>query len=188
MSRIPRLTRAGLDDRQRELYDAIASGPRAKNPFGIADPGGALDGPFNAMLLHPPVGDAEQRLGAAIRYQGSLPDRAREIAVLTVAATVHSGFEQYAHEHLGRQVGLTDAEIETLRAGRLPELADPEEAAVAEFTRCILDTGTLDDEQFARADASLGTGTLYELTTVIGYYQMIALQLRVFGVEAPEPA
>jgi alkylhydroperoxidase family enzyme len=185
VSRIPRPTRAELDDEQRELYDAIAGGPRAKNPFGIADAGGALDGPFNAMLLHPPVGDAEQRLGAAIRYRGSLSDRAREIAVLTVAASVHSGFEQYAHEHLGRELGLTDGEIEALRAGRLPELADPEEAAVAEFTRSILDTGTLDDDQFARAGATLGTGKLYELSTVIGYYRMIALQLRIFGVDAP---
>ncbi|HEY4458782.1 MAG TPA: carboxymuconolactone decarboxylase family protein, partial [Pseudonocardiaceae bacterium] len=110
----------------------------------------------------------------------------REIAVLTVAATVHSGFEQYAHERLGRDAGLTDAEIDGLRAGQIPELTDPEEAAVAEITRSVLDTGTLDDDQFARASATLGTAKLYELSTVIGYYQLIAQQLRIFGVEAPQ--
>jgi len=34
------------------------------------------------MLLQPAVGQALQALGAALRYQGSLPDRARELATL----------------------------------------------------------------------------------------------------------
>lgn len=66
MTRIPRLAPDQLDDAQRELYQAIAGGARAATTaFRLTDDDGVLEGPFNAMLLHPPLGDALQRLGAA---------------------------------------------------------------------------------------------------------------------------
>ncbi|HEX3648942.1 MAG TPA: carboxymuconolactone decarboxylase family protein, partial [Pseudonocardiaceae bacterium] len=88
MNRIPRLPPAELDDEQQRLYASITDGPRARNAFGMVDGNGALGGPFNAMLLHPPIGDPLQRLGAAIRYGSTLSDRAREMAILMVAAAV----------------------------------------------------------------------------------------------------
>jgi 4-carboxymuconolactone decarboxylase len=137
------------------------------------------------MLPHPPVGDALQRLGAAIRYRGTLSDRSREIATLMVATDADSGFEQYAHERLGRLAGLTPDEIAALKDGVDPDFADPEEAAVAGTTRHLLDHGALTEDEYATAGAALGPGTLFELTTLIGYYRLLALQLRVFGVDRP---
>ena len=76
MSRLPYLTPAELTDRQQEGYAAITSGPRG-NPQrpggGLARGDGALVGPFNAMLHAPEVGDLVQQLGAALRYQNSVP-------------------------------------------------------------------------------------------------------------------
>ncbi|HEY0949418.1 MAG TPA: hypothetical protein VGD85_04425, partial [Nocardioides sp.] len=54
-----------------------------------------------AGLLSPAVGDALQRLGAAVRYRTALPDRAREMAILLVAARWDSAFEREAHEAVG---------------------------------------------------------------------------------------
>ncbi len=185
VTRIPRLTPAELNDEQRLLHESITAGPRAQNPFGVADTDGVLGGPFNAMLLHPPAGDALQRLGAAIRYHGTLSDRAREMAILIVAASVHSGFEQHAHEHVGLRLGLTENEVAAIRDGGLPSLEDPVEAAIVSTTRRLVDHGTLTDDEYAEASAALGAGKLFELTTLVGYYQLIAMQLHVFGVERP---
>ncbi|MEV6902182.1 carboxymuconolactone decarboxylase family protein [Amycolatopsis sp. NPDC051372] len=186
MSRIPRISPAALTDEQRGLYESITAGPRARNPFGIVHPDGTLAGPFNAMLLTPPVGDALQRLGAALRHGGELSDRARELAILMVAASRESGYEQFAHEHVGRQLGLTDDEITALREGREPELADPEEQAIVATTRRLVDNGKLTDEDYADAVSKLGAAKLFELSTVVGYYQLIAMQLHVFGVDRPQ--
>ncbi len=185
MSRLPRPSRALLDERQGELFDAIAGGPRASSAFSPVGDDGGLVGPFNAMLLHPPIGDPLQRLGAAIRYRGTLSDRAREIAVLLVAAHAGSAFEQYAHERIAVHIGLSDAEIAVLHEGRAPVLADPGETAVATATLRILDRRALDDDEYAEAVDVLGAATLFELTTLIGYYQLLATQLRVFGVDRP---
>ena len=79
MSRIARFSPRELDEEQRRLYRAITGGDRAQGPqfFRLTDDEGRLEGPFNAMLLNPSIGDALQRLGAAIRYGGRLAARCR---------------------------------------------------------------------------------------------------------------
>ena len=123
-ARIPKLEPAALDEDQRALYDAIAGGRRAQGPqlFRLADSEGRLEGPFNAFLLQPRLGSALQALGSAVRYDTGLDDRCREIAILVVAAHWESEFEWYAHEAVGRSVGLGDAELAAVRDGRYTEL------------------------------------------------------------------
>ncbi|HEX5497043.1 MAG TPA: carboxymuconolactone decarboxylase family protein [Mycobacteriales bacterium] len=179
MSRLEKLRPEELDTAQRELYDALTGGPRGAS---LADEQGRLVGPFNAMLLAPRLGNALQRLGGLIRYRGALSDRARELAILTVAARQRCGFEQRAHERIGAGVGLTDTELAALRTGAPLELADPEEAAVLAATRALVAGGDLDDAGYAAATAALGEQKLFELTTLVGYYALLATQMRVFGV------
>jgi 4-carboxymuconolactone decarboxylase len=124
VARIPKLEPAALDEDQRALYDAIAGGRRAQGPqlFRLTDSEGRLEGPFNAFLLQPRLGSALQALGSAVRYDTGLDDRCREIAILVVAAHWESEFEWYAHEAVGRSVGLGDAELAAVRDGRYTEL------------------------------------------------------------------
>lgn len=184
MSRIPRPTPDQLDDSQRALYESITGGPRASGPqlFPLTDGDGRLEGPFNAMLLNPTIGTALQSVGEAIRYRGQLSDRAREIAILAVAAHWDSGFEQRAHEAVGRHVGLADTEITALRQGQDVPLEDAGEAAVLTVTRRLLERQKLDDDEYDHAVNTLGAATVFELTTLVGYYTTLAWQMRVFGV------
>ena len=185
MTRIHRFTPDELDEPQRRLHEAIAGGPRATGPqlFSLTDEQGRLAGPFNAMLLAPTLGDALQRLGGAIRYRGALSDRCRELAILVVAAHRRCGFEQRAHERIGAHAGLTDAELAAVRSGAPLELADPQEAAVLAATRELVERADLDEAAYARAVAALGEAKLFELTTLVGYYSLLALQMRVFDVD-----
>jgi 4-carboxymuconolactone decarboxylase len=186
MARLAKLSPEGLDDDQKRLYEAITAGPRSSGrAFPLVDRAGALEGPFNAMLLRPALGSALQSLGAAIRYQGALPGRTRELAILVVAAAWHSEFEQYAHEAVGLLQGLRAADLAAIRAGQEPDLADAGERAAVRAAWALARSGDLDDEQYADAVAQLGEAALFELTTLVGYYATLALQLRVFRVTAP---
>lgn len=184
--RLPKLLPSGLSQEQREVYDAIAGGPRSQGPqlFRLVDPDGGLEGPFNAFLLQPGLGDALQNLGAAVRYRTSLTDRAREIAILVVATVWDSAFERYAHEAVGRAAGLSEAEIEAIRGGD-DEAFQGEERVVAGCVRTLAERGDLDDGQYRAAAELLGVPQLFELTTLVGYYATLALQLRVFRVGVP---
>jgi 4-carboxymuconolactone decarboxylase len=171
-----------LSGARRELYDAIAGGPRARGPqhFALTRDDGSLRGPFNAFLLAPGLGGALQDVGAAIRYRGALSDRGREIAILLVAAHWDSDFEREAHEAVGAAAGLTGVELAALRAGDIGVFSG-DERLVAAVTAELLD-GDLADELWDAASVALGAEVVFELTTLVGYYATLALQLRVFRV------
>ncbi|RLV49978.1 carboxymuconolactone decarboxylase family protein [Nocardioides mangrovicus] len=187
-TRLAKLDPAALQPDAAELYASIARGPRAQGPqlFALLDEDGGLEGPFNAMLLSPRVGAALQAVGAAVRYGTALSDRAREIAILVVAARWDSDFERYAHEAVGRAAGLSDEAISAIRAGEPLVVEDPDEALVARLTTRLAHDGDLDDAEYAEAVTALGEAQLFELLTLVGYYATLALQLRVFRVAAPD--
>ncbi|WP_433146291.1 carboxymuconolactone decarboxylase family protein [Actinomadura nitritigenes] len=109
---------ADLDGDRLALYRSITEGPRAQGPrlLDLVSDDGVLLGLFNEFLLRPALGDALQRVGAAVRYAGSLGGRACEMAVLVVAAHWDSAFERTAHEAVGRAAGLTGAELAAIAA------------------------------------------------------------------------
>jgi 4-carboxymuconolactone decarboxylase len=189
MTRLRNPTRDELTPDQRELYDVIAGGPRAAGPqlFELVDGDGRLNGPFGIMLHSPAVGGALQAVGAAVRYRSVLGDRMRELAVLAVAAHWDSDFELYAHVPLARHAGLTEGEVAGVVAGVEVALEDPAERVVLEVVRALLRHADLTDEQYAAGRDAIGEQGLVELTTLVGYYATLALQLRVFRVQAPAP-
>ena len=189
MSRVARLRPAELDAAQATLYDAIARGPRAQGPqhFALTGDEGELLGPFNALLLSPELGTTLQELGAAIRYRTALSPRMRELAILVVANHWGSAFERGAHESVGRAAGLTDADLAALRDGGALDLDDPAEGATVDLCRALV-TGDLSDEQWSHARDALAESTIFELTTLVGYYATLALQLRVFRAEPDHTA
>jgi 4-carboxymuconolactone decarboxylase len=177
-----------LDEDARELYDAITSGPRAAGPrnSSLTGASGQLAGPFNAMLLTPRLGNALQALGAAVRYQTSLGARARELAILSVARDAKSDFEWNAHATIGYAAGLTIEEVTALFEGReIPTLSDNEQWVVR-VVRTLLDRRDLTDAEFAEANDALGRETLMELIVLVGYYNTLALSMRVWRVPLAE--
>ena len=185
-SRVAKLTPDTLSAEQREVYDAIAGGRRAQGPqlFRLVDDEGGLEGPFNAFLLQPRLGEVLQAVGSAVRYETSLSDRAREIAILVVSVHWDSEFEWYAHEAVGRHVGLTDDELAAL-GNQVFEAFSGDEQIIARTAHLLAAEGDLDDEAYAEAIAVLGEPGLFELLTLVGYYAALALQLRVLRVAAP---
>ncbi|MEV0732632.1 carboxymuconolactone decarboxylase family protein [Polymorphospora sp. NPDC050346] len=185
MSRIPMLAPEDLDDDQRRAFASITRGPRGgAGRAALVDDRGALLGPFNAMVTAPTVGEPLQALGAAIRYRTGLSARARELAILTVAAHHRSDFEWEVHVRDGRAAGLTDTELAAAIHGDPAALTDPTERVVLRTTRAMLRTGDLTDDEYTTAVAAIGEARLVELTTLVGYYALLALQLRVFRVPA----
>jgi 4-carboxymuconolactone decarboxylase len=186
-ARIGKLAPSSLDEEQRSLYDAIAGGRRAQGSqlFKLTDEKGRLEGPFNAFLLQPRLGSALQALGSSVRYDTGLDDRGREIAILVVAAHWRSDFERYAHEAVGRSVGLNDADLAAVRDGRHESLTG-REAVVARTVGALVARGDLDDAEYREAVDHVGAAGLFELLTLVGYYATLALQLRVFRVPAPD--
>ncbi len=187
--RLAVLSSEEMTPEQVGLYREILGGPRGQGPRAVLLSSGAGDlaGPFNAMLYAPEVGHALQELGAAIRFRTGLSPRIREMAILVVAQEWDSGYERSSHEPIGREAGLTEPEIEALRAGADPGFTDEQERIAYDVVRSLVGIeapADLDDAQYAAAVAALGERALVELSALVGYYATLALQLRIFRVPA----
>jgi 4-carboxymuconolactone decarboxylase len=185
--RTPRLRPESLDPAQRALYDRIAGGERALQAAVVAvvDGDGVLEGPFNALLLHPPVGTALQEVGRVLRYQGVLTDRCREIVVLTVAARQRSAYEWDAHARLGSVAGLDDDELTALARGSDDTFDEPGERVALQLATALAEGRHVDDELYTAAEQRLGAPGILEVSVLVGYYRLLAQQLDLFAVPAP---
>jgi 4-carboxymuconolactone decarboxylase len=181
-----------LDAEQRALYDLLTADGRVA-PRDDDDPGGVrmvdgegrMEGPFNAWLTHPGIGWAVQETSRRLRFDGVLTLRIREIVILIVAAFERSDYEWGAHAPIARTLGITDAEIDAISTGTPVEFADPAEGAAASLARALVATGDADDATYERAQRDLGDPGVVEVSTTVGFYQLIAQQLRLFRVPAP---
>lgn len=185
IGRLPHPGPDELDPDQRAVYDEIVGGPRGTGPFRLTDDEGRLQGPFNAMLVNPGIGLTVQRLGADIRYRSTLQPREREIAILALAHLRDSDFEWYAHERVGRVVGLTPAELDGLDAGVTPSSFSEREQTVLAASRALVSQRDLDDPTYEAAIGLLGRQTLADLIVLVGYYDLLALSLRTWRVPLP---
>ena len=174
-----------LDPQQRRLYDVITNGPRARSAAVIAPTeDDRLQGPFNAMLFSPVLGDAVQGVGAVIRYGTRFTDRVREIATLEVARLCRSEYEWYAHSRLAAAAGISEDELDAIRTGAELDLP-PVEVLTRRVVVALIAQGDLDDELFGLAEGEFGEAGLTELITLVGYYRLLAISLRVWRTPLP---
>lgn len=186
--RLDPLTPDRLDPAQRRLYDSIVGGKRSRHAslFRLRAPDGSLYGPFNPMLTCPSLGQHLDRLGAALRFETSLPDPVREAVILLIAQWWRSEYEWYAHRAVARTVGLTEEVIDALRAGRIPTDAPADVLAALRVCVELRDHGTVGDGTYRAALDRFGPSGMVELTVLFGYYVMLAAMMNTFDVALPE--
>lgn len=184
-SRLDLIAPDSFDEGQRALYESITGGPRASQGgiASIVDESGRLVGPFAVMLLAPEVGDAVQQVGAKIRFNTALTGRERELGVLTVAGELRCDFERRAHERAALRLGLTQAQVNAVVSGQVPDGLTGDEALVCRLALVMTAERNLGDEDFEAGVAALGKERLAELTWLVGYYSALALSLAVFRPE-----
>lgn len=187
--RLARLRPGDMSEEQADIYACFTGGRRAdpRSAFSLLHSDGGLVGPPDAWLRSPPLGRVLERIGWVLRFELALSDRSREIAILLHAFHRNSPFELYAHRRAGLASGLTDAEIEGLASRTAPEFRSAEERLVFVTTQAVLDRRDLDDAEYSAAVAELGERRLFELLTLLGYYDLVATQLAVFRVQPPSP-
>ena len=173
--RYPPLTADEMTPAQREVAEAIASGPR-----------GGLRGPFQAWLRSPEIAQRLQKVGEYLRFSSSVPRRLNELAILITARAWDAQFEWYAHHRLAIEAGLDPAVATDIAEGRRPVSMSTDEAVVYDFCTELRATRRVSDATLARAQALLGEGGVIDLIAVSGYYDIVSMTLNVAEVALPE--
>ena len=175
MARVPALDPATLNDEQRRIHGEIA-----------AKRHGTVAGPFAIWLRNAKLADRANAFGNALRADGKVDKRLFELMVLIVARRFSAQYEWFAHERQARAEGVSDAVIEALRAGMVPEFAQDDERLVHEVTTALLHGGLLDQALYDRALAFFGLDLLIELVASVGFYSMVAMTLNAFDAPVPD--
>ena len=175
-TRFPTLKPEEMTPAQRQVAEAIASGPRK-----------SLGGPFNAWLRSPEVADRLQKVGEQLRFHSSVPRRLNEFAILITARAWDAEYEWYAHYPLALQAGLKPEVAAELAAGKRPGAMATDEAVVFDFLTELRRTRRVGDATFRRAQALLGDQGVIDLIALAGYYDAVSMTLNVAQVKPPEP-
>lgn len=176
MDRLRALDIDQLTDQQRAVLDAINAGPR-----GGADPNIGLRGPFGVWVRSPPIGMPAQQLGAAARFDTSLSDQVREVAICVVGAYYRAKFEFAMHGPMAVAAGVDAAAVETIRRRGTPSLP-ADQAAGHDLAVQLVREHRIDDATYRTAVDLLGENGVIELVTIVGYYCLVSLVLNAFEV------
>lgn len=175
-----------LTAEQREVYDAIRSGPRAKLANSSAAKPGPLGGPFNVWIRSPGIGNCVQKLGEEIRFRSSLPSKLNEMAIMLTARFWTSQYEWHAHCKLALDAGLDPAIAQDIAAGRRPAKMEADEAIVYDFSQELHEKQGASDATYQRALERFGERGVFDLIAVNGFYSLVSMCLNVDRTPLPD--
>jgi 4-carboxymuconolactone decarboxylase len=170
------------EEQRALLYNVVNSARAVTNTTG--------NGPFNALLRSPKVGDLSQQLGNAIRFSSGLSGRLREIATLMAGRAWTSTYEWYAHARYALDEGIDAAAIQAIAEHRTPNLAamPAADAMVWRVSDELLTTRRISDATFAEALAVLDERRLLSSVVIAAYYEYVSMLLNVDRYPLPADA
>ena len=105
---------------------------------------------------------------------GKLTPRDRELAVLRTAWVCRSSYEWGHHVRIGRESGLTGAEIIAVKHGASGAAWSAHDAAVLNAADELLADHRVSDDTYSTLSATLTDEQLIELLFLVGNYTMLA--------------
>jgi len=137
------------------------------------------------MLSHasPAVFEGFNALSGGIMLRSPLDPVLRETAILRVAYLSKAAYEIYHHEAVGREVGLTQAQLDAIARGGADPALSPEQQALLAFTDDVVLRVKASDENLAAVRRFLDDSAVVDVLLTIGCYMMVARLLETTGVE-----
>lgn len=176
MARIPPVTRDLVKEDLREVFDEVAD-----------EPGGVGTGPMSVLKNSPELARRARLLFNYVRNESSVPKKLRELAMITTARAMDCPYIWNAHAGFGREDGLSDALVDALRDKKpLPEMPS-DEKAVYDFSMEMFKSKRVSPETFKAVHDLLGTQGLVELTSLLGFYTMLAFNANAVELDPPHP-
>ncbi len=137
---------------------------------------------FRALAGAPLVALQTAQFGGVLLFQTALDPKVREIAILRAAHLVGNDYEIGHHERIGRDLGMTEAQIAGTRTGGdRSGYTDAEEIA-ALWAEQVFCGQRASRDLVTRALARFGPQQTIELSMTVGYYLMVAYFLGSFEI------
>ena len=175
MARTPTVTRAQIPDQLRGAFDSETAGS-----------GGTITGGPGSVMIHSP--EMRRRANSLVNYlrdDSSLPKKIQELVMILTARAMDCQYIWHAHAARARQQGISDTFVDALRDNQpLPSLAG-EEQTVVNYVQELFKTHKTSPATFQATLEQFGALGLTELTTLMGYYSLLAFNANSFEIDIP---
>ena len=175
MARTPTVTRDRIPEKYREAFDHEVA--ISKNAME--------NGPGSVMINSPEMRKRANHLVFYFREESELPQNIQEMVMIMTARAKDCQYIWFAHAARARKEGISDAFVDALRDKKpLPKLQGAEQIVV-DYATELFGTNRVSDATFKTAIDHFCALLLTELTTMMGYYSMLALNVNAFEVDVP---
>ncbi|MEJ0070760.1 MAG: carboxymuconolactone decarboxylase family protein [Pseudomonadota bacterium] len=145
---------------------------------------GAVLGPFSMLLHSPELGKRVLNLGWFFRDESIVEPRLRSFAILAAARELDALYVWAAQAAAARVNGLSEAEIDLLRAGGAVSAFPAEERVIVLYTRQLIRKNRIDQPLFDALLKARGAKWLVELTAAATFFVFLSGIVNAFEVPA----
>jgi 4-carboxymuconolactone decarboxylase len=174
MSRMPPLDGDKLSSEQKRVYDEVAGKRKT------------VRGPFPMWLRNPKLAEHANQFGIALRDHSTIGRRIFELAVITVCRAWSVQYAWASHAPQAELQGIAPEIVAAIRENRTPDFKKADERLAYEVATEIMTTTELSQASYDKAIAQFGEQGTVELISTIGYYAMVGIFLKSFGVQPPD--
>lgn len=173
--RMPPLSDADMTPEQRAAIEEFRE-KRGQEPGG----------PFIPLSRSPAVLQAATHLGAYLRFESALPLDLSELAIIITARRWSQNYEWFAHRAIAEKAGIPAAVADAIGEGRRPDGLSPERQIVYDFCTEVHGNGQVCDTTYDKAKAAFGEQGVIDLTTICGYYSLLAMVMNIARTPMPD--
>jgi 4-carboxymuconolactone decarboxylase len=174
MSRVPPLDVEALTPEQKRVHDQIGGARKT------------VRGPFPIWLRNPKLAEHANQFGIALRDHSAIGRRIFELAVITVCRAWSVQYAWSSHAPQAELQGIEPEIVAAIRENRTPAFKRDDERVAYETATEIMQRKELSQAAYDKAIAQFGLQGTVELISTIGYYAMVGIFLKSFGVQPPD--
>jgi 4-carboxymuconolactone decarboxylase len=138
---------------------------------------------ISMLMHHPKLAGPWLTYNNVLLSTPSIDPRLRELMILHVAWRTRSRYEWLQHVRMGKQLGLTAEQINTIAGLSSGAAWTPLEADLLAATDQLIDHYVIDDATWARLAERLDKRQLMEVVFIVGSYTCLAMAFNSFGLE-----
>lgn len=174
-NRVGPLPREEWDEAAREIF-AYWEGEEARQ-------NGSRSNTMMVLANHPALAKASLDLGRYFMLQSTLTARQIKLIILRVAHRYGSIY-QWTHNSLGaRQIGISDAEIDAIKAGPADPVWQSEDRLLLALVDATNAGGKIDDTLWHELTATFDKRQIMDLIHAAGYFTSVAWTLIALDVQ-----
>lgn len=141
---------------------------------------------FRTLAVHPKLLKRWLVFGSHVLAKSTLPARERELVILRVGWLCRAEYEWGQHVAIGRQCGLTDAEIERIAEGPDAPGWSARDRTLLRATDELVRDHFVADATWAELARDWSSEQLVDLVFAVGQYTLVSMALNSFGVQLDE--